>query len=71
MATKVTNSISEYIQGNLDRKNVRWLFKNGELMFELQQDVWASEEIFDEFYPIYDYVKFNDKGSNPDKTKIK
>ncbi len=40
-------------------------------MFELQPDVWASEEIFDEFYPIYDYVKFNDKGTNPDKTKIK
>ena len=44
MATKITNSISEYIQGNLERKNARWLFKNGELMFELQPDVWASEE---------------------------
>jgi len=71
MHQKKTHSISEYIQGNLERKNARWLFKNGELMFELQPDVWASEEIFDEFYPIYDYVKFNDKGSNPDKTKIK
>jgi len=71
MHQKVTHSISEYIKGNLERKNARWLFKNGELMFEMQQGIWASEEIFDEFYPIYDYVKFNDKGSNPDKTKIK
>lgn len=71
MAQKLTHSISEYIKGNLYRKNVRWLLKNGEWMFELQPDVWASEEIFDEFYPIYEYIKFNDKGSNPDKTKIK
>lgn len=71
MATKITHSISEYIKGNLERKNARWLFKNGELMFEMQPGVWASEEIFDEFYPSYEYVKFNDKGSNPDKTKIK
>ena len=71
MAQKLTHSISEYIKGNLYRKNVRWLLKNGEWMFELQPDVWASEEIFDEFYPIYEYIKFNDKGSNPDKTKVK
>lgn len=71
MHQKKTYSISEYIKGNLERKNARWLFKNGELMFEMQPGVWASEEIFDEFYPSYEYVKFNDKGINPDKTKIK
>jgi hypothetical protein len=32
--------------------------------------VWMHEESFDEFYPKYDYKKFNDKGDNPDKTKV-
>lgn len=71
MLQKKTHSISEYIKGNLDRKNVRWLLKDGECMFEMQNGIWASEQLFDEFYPSYEYVKFNDKGSNPDKTKIK
>jgi hypothetical protein len=71
MHQKKTNSISEYIQGNLERKNVRWLLKDNEWMFEMQNGIWASEELFDEFYPSYEYVKFNDKGTNPDKTKIK
>jgi len=71
MHQKITNSITEYIKGNLERKNVRWLLKDGEWMFEMQQGIWASEELFDEFYPSYEYVKFNDKGTNPDKTKIK
>jgi hypothetical protein len=71
MHQKVTHSISEYIQGNLIRKNVRWLLKDGQWQFEMQPGVWASAELFDEFYPSYEYVKFNDKGSNPDKTKIK
>jgi hypothetical protein len=71
MHQKITNSITEYIQGNLDRKNVRWLLKDGQWMFEIQTKIWASEEMFDLYYPSYEYVKFNDKGSNPDKTKIK
>jgi len=71
MYQKKTHSISEYIKGNLDRKNVRWLLKDNEWMFEMQNGIWASEELFDEFYPSYEYVKFNDKGTNPDKTKIK
>jgi len=71
MHQKKTHSISEYIKGNLDRKNVRWLLKDNEWMFEMQNGIWASEELFDEFYPSYEYVKFNDKGTNPDKTKIK
>jgi len=71
MYQKKTHSISEYIKGNLERKNVRWLLKDNEWMFEMQNGIWASEELFDEFYPSYEYVKFNDKGTNPDKTKIK
>jgi hypothetical protein len=71
MYQKKTHNISEYIKGNLERKNVRWLLKDNEWMFEMQNGIWASEELFDEFYPSYEYVKFNDKGTNPDKTKIK
>jgi hypothetical protein len=71
MHQKVTNSISEYIQGNLNRKNVRWILKDSNWMFEIQTKIWASEEMFELYYPSYEYVKFNDKGSNPDKTKIK
>jgi hypothetical protein len=59
------------MQGNLDRKNVRWRLKDGEWMFEIHPKIWGSEEMFDLYYPSYEYVKFNDKGSNPDKTKIK
>jgi hypothetical protein len=33
--------------------------------------VWAGQELFDEVYPVYEYQKFNDKGTNPDGTKIK
>jgi hypothetical protein len=40
-------------------------------MFEIHPKIWGSEEMFDLYYPSYEYVKFNDKGSNPDKTKIK
>jgi hypothetical protein len=38
--------------------------------FEVFPMVWMHAESFDEFYPKYDYKKFNDKGSNPDKTKV-
>jgi len=71
MYQKKTNSIKEYIIGNQSRKNVRWLLKEGNWMFEIHPKVWGSEEMFDLYYPIYEYIKFNDKGSNPDKTKIK
>ena len=71
MHQKITNSITEYINGNQLRKNARWKIANRQWLFEMQQGIWASEELFDEFYPSYEYVKFNDKGSNPDKTKIK
>jgi hypothetical protein len=71
MHQKKTNSITEYIQGNLDRKNVRWRLKDGQWMFEIYPKIWGSEEMFELYYPSYEYVKFNDKGTNPDKTKIK
>jgi len=71
MYQKKTNSIKEYIIGNQSRKNVRWLLKENKWLFEIQTKIWASEEMFDLYYPSYEYVKFNDKGSNPDKTKIK
>ena len=68
---KTTNNITEYINGNQSRKNARWRIANGVWMFEMHQGVWGSEELFDEFYPSYEYIKFNDKGFNPDKTKIR
>ena len=71
MHQKKTHSIHEYINGNQARKNVRWLLKDGNWMFEIQTKIWSSEEMFDLYYPSYEFVKFNDKGSNPDKTKIK
>ena len=71
MYQKKTNSIKEYIKGNQSRKNVRWLLKQNKWLFEIQTKIWASEEMFDLYYPSYEYVKFNDKGSNPDKTKVK
>jgi hypothetical protein len=71
MHQKKTNSISEYIQGNQLRKNARWKIVDGMWLFEMQEGIWASQKLFDKFYPQYEYVKFNDKGSNPDKTKIK
>ena len=66
-----TNSITEYIKGNQLRKNAKWLIRDGEWLFEMQNGIWGSINLFDEFYPVYEYVKFNDKGVNPDKTKIR
>ena len=68
---KTTNSITEYIKGNQLRKNAKWLIRDGEWLFEMQNGIWGSINLFDEFYPIYEYKKFNDKGTNPDKTKIR
>ena len=68
---KTTNSITEYIKGKQLRKNAKWLIRDGEWLFEMQNGIWGSQELFDEFYPVYEYKKFNDKGVNPDKTKIR
>jgi hypothetical protein len=53
MHQKKTNSIHEYINGNQARKSVRWLLKDGNWMFEIQTKIWASEEMFDLYYPSY------------------
>ena len=71
MYQKTTYSISQYIKMNQLRKNARWKIVDGEWLFEMQNGVWRSIELFDEFYPIYEYKRFNDKGVNPDKTKIR
>ena len=71
MYQKTTYSISQYIKMNQLRKNARWKIANGDWLFEMQNEVWGSIELFDEFYPIYEYIRFNDKGVNPDKTKIR
>ena len=71
MYQKTTYSISQYIKMNQLRKNARWKIANRKWLFEMQNGVWGSIELFDEFYPIYEYIRFNDKGVNPDKTKIR
>ena len=71
MYQKTTYSISQYIKMNQLRKNARWKIAKAEWLFEMQNGVWGSIELFDEFYHIYEYIRFNDKGVNPDKTKIR
>ncbi len=67
---KITHSISEYIEKNERRKNVRWRIHGGKWFFELFPGFWQHEISFDRFFPKYDYEKFNHKGLNQDKTKI-
>jgi hypothetical protein len=67
---KITHSIQEYIDKNETRKNVRWRIHGGKWFFELFPGFWQHEHSFDRFFPKYDFSRFNDKGSNPDKTKI-
>lgn len=66
----ITHSIAQYIEKNSIRKNVRWIVVEDKFWFELVHNVWCSEDIFNDIFPLYEYVKFNDKGSNPDKTRI-
>ena len=65
-----TNSIVEYIDKNQIRKNVRWRIQGGKWFFEMFPGFWQHEQSFDRFFPKYEFARFNDKGSNPDKTKI-
>lgn len=66
----VTHSIAEYVEKNRIRKNVRWKIADGQWSFEMVANVWCGAEMFDEIFPAYEYQRFNQKGSNPDKTKI-
>lgn len=65
-----TNSIVEYIDKNQIRKNVRWRIQDGKWFFEMFPGFWQHEQSFDRFFPKYEYVHSNGKGSNPDKTRI-
>lgn len=66
----VTHSIAEYIEKNERRKNVCWRIHDGKWFFEMFPGFWQHEQSFDRFFPKYEYEKFNDKGLNPDKTRI-
>ena len=68
---KTTHNITEYIEKNQTRKNVRWCIRDGKWFFELFNGFWQHEQSFDRFFPKYEYIKFNEKGINPDKTKIR
>lgn len=70
MKAKITNSISEYIQKNLARKNVHWALRDGKLFFALFPGVWMHEESFDEFFPKYDYKPNPRSLDNPDSTYV-
>jgi len=37
----------------------------------MHDGMWYDESVFDKILSLYEYVKFNNKGENPDKTKIK
>ena len=66
----VTHSIVEYIEKNERRRNVRWRIQGGKWFFEIFPGIWQHEQSFDRFFPKYEFARFNDKGLNPDKTKI-
>ena len=70
LSMKQTNSISEYINRNAERKNAHWKITGESKMF-MHDGMWYDESVFDKILSLYEYVKFNDKGENPDKTKIK
>ena len=67
---KITNSVTEYIQKNLMRKNAHWALKDGKWFFEIFPGVWAHQESFDEFFPKYEYRRNARSGETPDKTYI-
>jgi hypothetical protein len=67
---KTTHKISEYILLNQLRKNAQWKITADKKMF-MHNGIWYDASVFDKILSLYEYVKFNDKGENPDKTKIK
>jgi len=67
---KTTHKISEYINRNSERKNAHWKITGESKMF-MHDGMWYDESVFDKILSLYEYVKFNNKGENPDKTKIK
>ena len=67
---KQTNSISEYINRNQERKMASWKVTGDSKMF-MHDGMWYDASDFDKVLSMYEYIKFNDKGDNPDKTHIK
>jgi hypothetical protein len=64
-----TSSLSEYIKRNSERRYTHAKIVNSEMVFNVNGK-WVNKQKFNELYPVYEYAKFNDKGANPDKTKI-
>jgi hypothetical protein len=69
MAKIITHSIQEYIDKNQSRKQVAWKSIDSMMVF-FHKGNWVNQKYFDDIYPEYEYIKFNDKGDNPDKTRI-
>ena len=67
---KTTHKISEYILRNAERKNAHWKIIGDSKMF-MHEGMWYDGKDFDKVLAMYDYIKFNPKGDNPDKTHIK
>jgi hypothetical protein len=67
---KQTNKISEYILRNAERKNAQWKITAESKMF-MHDGMWYDATDFDKVLAMYEYIKFNPKGDNPDKTRIK
>lgn len=67
---KQTYKISEYINRNAERKNAHWKIRGESKMF-MYDGMWYDAKDFDKILSLYEYVKFNDKGDNPDKTHIR
>ena len=70
MANKITNSLTEYINKNIARKNAHWALRDGKWFFSIFPGIWMHEESFDDYYPKYEYKMNPRSGENPDKTYI-
>ena len=67
---KQTYKISEYVNRNAERKNAHWKITGESKMF-MHDGMWYDASDFDKILSLYEYVKFNDKGDNQDKTRIR
>ena len=70
MAVKITNSLTEYIEKSIARKNVHWALRDGKWFFSLFPGIWLHEQSFDEFFPKYEYKPNPRSLDNPDSTYI-
>lgn len=65
---KKTNSISEYVIKNSERKAKHWRYINGALYFK-HEGQWLEAEVFDYLYPGYEYKE--NINTNPDGTHVR